>query len=282
MPGSSDPKDAAIRAGVYLFLLFVPYYFAGWLISSLAGYLLGATMSIFVAAWLANHLAVRIFEQASFQDIGLYSTPRSWRNFGLGVAGGAATAALVLGPALAAGAAKMVPGGDPKPDWSTGVFVMTLLFIGAAGEEIAFHGYAFQVMLRSFGTWGVVFAFGAFFAVMHGANPNSTWLALANTAGFGVLFGYAFLRSRDLWLPIGLHFGWNLSLPLFGVNMSGFTMRVTDYTMQWSAAPIWSGGEYGPEGSLITSIALVFLFLFLWRAPVAKQVAPLAEPSRES
>ena len=47
---------------------------------------------------------------------------------------------------------------------------------------------------------------------------------------FGVLFGYAYLRTSALWLPIGLHFGWNVVLPLFGANLSGFTMGVTGYS----------------------------------------------------
>ena len=59
-------------------------------------------------------------------------------------------------------------------------------------------------------------------------------------------------------------------------------MRVTDYTMQWTAAPIWSGGEYGPEGSVLTSAGLVFLGCYLWRAPVVTQSAPLSSPSAES
>ena len=55
------------------------------------------------------------------------------------------------------------------------------------------------------------------FALLHSSNPNATWLGTANTAGFGILFGYAYLRSRDLWLPIGLHFGLELyTAPLRG------------------------------------------------------------------
>ena len=106
---------------------------------------------------------------------------------------------------------------------------------------------------------------------MHAMNPNSTSLGVVNTTGFGVLFGYAFLRSGDLWLPIGLHFGWNFTLPLFGVNVSGLTIKLTGRQMEWSAGPVWSGGEYGPEGSVLTSIVLLALALFLWKAPIRTQ-----------
>src|SRR5262249_815964 len=101
-------------------------------------------------------------------------------------------------------------------------------------------------------------------------NPGATPLALVNTAGFGILFGYSFLRSGDLWMPIGLHFGWNFTLPLFGVNVSGLTMKLTSHQMQWSAGSLWRGGEYGPEGSMLTTMTLLALVVFVWKAPVRK------------
>ena len=102
-----------------------------------------------------------------------------------------------------------------------------------------------------------------------------------NTAGFGILFGFAFLRSRDVWLPIGLHFGWNFTLPLFGVNVSGLKIGVTGYAMEWSAGALWSGGAYGPEASLLTSFVLAGLFVYLWKAPIARQSSPLLDPPEE-
>jgi uncharacterized protein len=115
------------------------------------------------------------------------------------------------------------------------------------------------------------------FALMHAGNPNATWLGLANTAGFGILFGYAFLRSHDIWLPIGLHFGWNFALSLFGVNVSGLAVRLTQYSVHWSAAGIWSGGSYGPEASILTSAVLFLLGAYLWKAPIRRQTSTLID-----
>jgi membrane protease YdiL (CAAX protease family) len=115
------------------------------------------------------------------------------------------------------------------------------------------------------------------FAWLHASNPSASTLGLLNTAGFGMLFGYAFLRSRDIWLPIGLHFGWNLTLPLFGVNVSGLRIGMTGYVMEWSAGPLWSGGAYGPEASLLTSAVLLIVFAYLWKAPIRRQSSPLLD-----
>jgi len=86
------------------------------------------------------------------------------------------------------------------------------------------------------------------------------------------------LRSRDLWLPMGLHFGWNFTLPLFGVNVSGLRMKVTGYEMSWTAGSLWSGGVYGPEASVLTSVVLIALFVYLYKAPIRRQVSALTDP----
>ena len=69
--------------------------------------------------------------------------------------------------------------------------------------------------------------------------------------------------------------------PLFGVNVSGLKIGMTGYAMQWSAGTLWSGGAYGPEGSVLTSVAMLALAGYLWRAPIAKQKAPLLDAPPE-
>ena len=96
-------------------------------------------------------------------------------------------------------------------------------------------------------------------------NPNSTLLGVGNTMLWGVLLGFAYWRTNALWLPIGLHFGWNVALPLFGANLSGFTMGVTGYALHWTDRCLWSGGDYGPEGSLLTTAIVIVLFFVLQR-----------------
>jgi len=169
---------------------------------------------------------------------------------------------------------------DPG-SWSSAVLLAIVLAMGATGEELFFRGYGFQVLVNAIGPFATILPVGVVFALLHLGNPHATWFAIVNTAGFGILFGYAYWRSRDLWLPIGLHFGWNLTLPLFGVNLSGLTMNVTGYAVAWSAGRLWSGGDYGPEASVLTSAALGALCVYLWKAPVCRQTSPLDGPPAE-
>jgi len=228
----------------------------------------------------ASWLTLRVFEDVPLGAIGLWWNSASRRNLVLGLAGGAGVASLALVLPLATGAAVLVVRGGFEP--GSVVFVFFCLAAGALAEEIIFRGYVLQVLVRGIGPWAAVIPLGVLFGLTHDFNPGANALGLLNTAGFGIAFGYAYLRSRDLWLPVGLHFAWNLTLVLFGTRLSGNTIFVTGREMTWRAGALWSGGEYGPEASILTSLALIPLFVFLWKAPIRRQYSPLMDPTREN
>jgi membrane protease YdiL (CAAX protease family) len=187
--------------------------------------------------------------------------------------------ALALAPGLLMGMARFAPASSSVPvDVSTAIFVTLLILCGAAGEELLFHGFAFQALMAGLGPFAAIFPVGVIFGMLHMGNPDATWLSTVNTIGFGIVFGYAVFRTRALWLPIGLHFGWNIALPFFGVKISGITMRVTGYEMTWSAGPLWSGGAYGPEGSVPTSFVLMLILLFVWLYPFPAPPLAVSQP----
>jgi membrane protease YdiL (CAAX protease family) len=277
-----DPIRALIQTGVFALLYVVIVFITSGLFKWLGGYLVGLTMGGLVAAAMANGLAMRIFPELPLVQLGLHWNQASARNMLLGLAGGMGSATLVLGGAVLFRAAEFVASPDAGANWRTVLFVPVLLLCGAMGEELLFHGFAFQVLLRQFGLFSAVLPIGVLFGLLHGNNPNATTLGVINTAGFGILFGLAFARSHDLWLPIGLHFGWNFTLPLFGVNLSGITMKPTAVTLVWKVGPLWSGGDYGPEASILTSGVLLLLLVYIWKAPVRRQFAPLVDGQPES
>jgi len=263
--------SVALRVGLYVLVVFAGMFVFGWGLSALGGYLVAAAVGEFLAATVANTLAMRIFERASLADIGLGWTPASVRNLLIGLAGGTGAACLILAGPIVAGLAEFhaVPGAETHG--RTLLFVIVILLFGAVGEEMLFRGYGFQVMVAFFGPFATILPVGVLFGLAHASNLGITTLGLVNTMIWGVLLGWAFVRSGDLWLPIGLHLGWNWALPLFGVNLSGFTMEVTGYALHWKIGPLWSGGAYGPEGGLLTSAMTILLFVYLWKAPVRPQ-----------
>jgi membrane protease YdiL (CAAX protease family) len=278
MPKSRDRVRLATEVAVYVVLAWVGMSILGWALIPTAGRLMGVTATVFGSALVVNILTLSIYEHRGLADIGLGLTKASARNLVLGLAGGVGAACLTLAPPLAVGAARIASAPEASTEPGQLLFVSFCLLFGAAGEEILFRGLAFQLLIGSVGTWATIIPVATLFAAVHAGNPGATWVGLVNTAGFGILFGYAFLRSRDLWLPIGLHFGWNFTLPLFGVPVSGLTIRVTGYEMKWSAGDLWSGGSYGPEASILASAAMVALAAYVWKAPVCRQPSPLIDP----
>lgn len=280
MPARRDPLRLAVQVALYVFLFLATSWLFGRLFAWVGDYLAGVTTTVLVASCFANWLSMRIFEARGLADIGLRWNPASARNLGLGLASGAGCAALVLAGPLAVGAARIAAVPGAATHFRVIAFVAVLLWFGAAGEEILFRGYAFQRLLAALGPAATIVPVGVLFALGHAANPNATVLGLVNTAGFGIVFGYAFLRSRDIWLPIGLHFGWNVTLPAFGVNVSGLTINMTGHRMEWTAGPLWSGGEYGTEASVLTTVVLVLLLGWLAKAPVRRQASVLLDPPK--
>jgi hypothetical protein len=268
-----------LRIIIFAFLCLTGMMVFGWAFQPF-GYLVTATMSTFAAAAIANAVALRVYERGRLEDAGLGWTAASRHNLSFGFVAGLLAASTVTGIPVLVGAAELLP--NPQAPFNPGslVFTAVVLLFGVVGEEMLFRGYGFQVFMALAGPFAAILPMSVLFALAHAANQNASFLGLTNTFLWGVLLGYGFLRSGDLWLPIGLHFGWNLTLPLFGVNLSGFTMGLTGYAMRWKAGDVWSGGSYGPEAGLLTTMLMPMLFCLLAKAPVRKQQAFLLR-SRE-
>jgi len=234
----------------------------------------------FAAAAIANVVCMRIYERRSLAEVGLGWSPASLRHLGYGLLGGAGVAALTVLVPVSAGLASWAPASEKPSGWGAIVYFLILLFFGVVAEELMFRGYGFQIMVRRFGTWATLLPMGVLFAAAHSDNMNVSRLGLLNTFLWGVALGWCVLRSGDLWLAIGVHAGWNWALPVLGVNLSGFTMRVSGVELQWKLDPLWSGGSYGPEGGLLSLAALILLLAGLYKAPIQPQRLALLGPRR--
>jgi uncharacterized protein len=283
MPARKDPVRVASHVMAYAAFYLAPLVLGfGFLMQALVGTLAGMTLANLAAALFANWIALKIFAERPVTAIGLWWNRASADNFAVGLLGGVGAACVALSLPLGAGAAHFARVAEDQPTIWAAVFLTVFLLVGSAAEEILFRGFGFQALLASFGPWAAIVPGAVLFGLLHLGNPGAAWLGIVNTMGFGAVFGYGCVRSRDLWLPIGLHFGWNFTLPLFGANVSGLRMNETGYEMSWTAGALWSGGAYGPEASVLTSAVVVLLFLYVWKAPVRRQTSPLTDPPAES
>ena len=133
--------------------------------------------------------------------------------------------------------------------------IVLVLCLAAANEELIFRGYPLQVLMAGIGPWPAMIVMSAIFGLGHHLNPNATWLGTGNTALAGILLCLAYVRTRSLWFPYGIHIAWNLGLgPISGFSLSGMNLESILHT-EANGADWITGGAYGPEaGVLVTGI----------------------------
>ena len=148
---------------------------------------------------------------------------------------------------------------------NTGTFLLICIIVGW-NEELMSRGYHLQTLASGMNLrWGW-FLSSAVFGILHLANPNASWVAVAGILLAGLFLGYGFIRSGQLWLSMGLHTGWNFfEGVVFGFPVSGLAFYHLPRTVV-NGPPIWTGGEFGPEAGIVLIPALLvgFLLVFLY------------------
>ena len=133
--------------------------------------------------------------------------------------------------------------------------------VGAYKEELVDRGYMLQTIASGLNLPLAALITSIGFGMGHLANPNSSWLA-ATGITFGALLNvYGYVRTRQLWLPIGLHAGWNIFQRSLGFPVSGYELSGL-LKINVSGPEVWTGGAFGPEaGLLMIPVCLLGTFL---------------------
>jgi len=143
----------------------------------------------------------------------------------------------------------------------------TLLFIIVAfTEEIAFRGYILRNLMESMGKWTALTISSVIFALVHFTNPGGdNWLPMINIFIAGFLLGINYIYTRNLWFAIFLHFSWNFFQgPVLGYEVSGLSSP--GLLQQTLKGPVlYTGGDFGFEGSLICLLLNLVACIGLWR-----------------
>jgi membrane protease YdiL (CAAX protease family) len=154
---------------------------------------------------------------------------------------------------------------------STLTFFIGFILVGW-NEELLSRGYHLQTIASGINLfWGVVIS-SAVFGLLHLGNPNATWVSAAGIFFAGVYLAYGYIRTKQLWLPIGLHIGWNFfEGVVFGFPVSGLDIYALT-RISVHGPEIWTGGAFGPEAGLIVlpSLFLGGLLIYLYTMRRAK------------
>ncbi len=219
----------------------------------------------------AGYVCTRWLEGLPWRALGLSFHTRWLRDFLVGSAIGIASLALATAIAFAGKGLRFSfsPVNMFPAVLKTLVVTAIIFTIAALGEEALFRGYPLQTLARARLAWLGVLLTSLPFAMAHLDNPNAgSRLASANTVLAGVWLAVAYLKTRSLWFPLGVHWAWNWALgSLFGLPVSGITRLAPNPLMHATdLGPAWlTGGSYGIEGGVACTITLVIATLFIWR-----------------
>lgn len=195
-----------------------------------------------------------------------------------GAALGMALILLVTGLIAATGGVRFSP--DPAGSldalaMGAWVFAWVVLL-----EELLFRGFVFQRMVDGIGRWPALVAMAALFALAHWGNPGMDGATLVwatiDTALGAILLGLAYLRTRRLALPIGIHFGWNwaqgslLGFDVSGLDQAGWLLPELLGKPQWL-----TGGAFGPEASIFAVLVDAAAVVLMWRWKGSAQARPM-------
>lgn len=228
-----------------------------------------------VAAALGYAVVIRRIERRSLADAGF--APQGFVSemaIGLVISGGVFSAIIGM-----VGAFGLYQPGAMNPHFRP-VLPLELFLCIAIFQEVAVRGCIFQTLERCYGSGIALAASSLFFGLLHLGSPvegltTGEWLVgpLFLSLETGLLFSAAYLLTRRLWLPIGLHWGWNFfETSIYGTANSGaWDNDPNTLFAGHTHGPFWlTGGAFGPEASVIGLFVGSYAGLLLLRLAIRK------------
>ena len=212
-------------------------------------------LSVLLCVWLF----VRFIDKKSFVSIGL--TLKGYENdLRLGLALGAGMISLGFLILFILGFLSIDGFSFPV---MTIILYLVLFIVVSLHEEIMMRGYVLNNLMHSMNRYIALSISSVIFMSIHLLNPNVSFLSVVNLFLAGIVLGIYYMHKQNLWLPIGMHLAWNFFQgPIFGFEVSGIE---TDNIISQSITDneIITGGAFGFEGSIIATILIVTMILYL-------------------
>ncbi|MBU2677814.1 MAG: CPBP family intramembrane metalloprotease [Gammaproteobacteria bacterium] len=232
------------------------YPIRGRLYADVAG-----ALAVVSATWVMT----KFVDKRAFLTIG-FATKGIIRDLSIGLALGTAWLGISVVVMMGFGWASLL-----SPPGLSGTLVaiaaVSVLF-NVATQQLLVCGYILQTLRSKAGLPVAIFLSALLFSALHAAAFQGAWLPPINVFAAGLVFCLAYAITGNLWLPVAIHFAWNLLLgPVLGLTISG----TGELGLGWEAFEItgpelYTGGVFGIEGGLIvtlTTAGLVMIFLLI-------------------
>jgi uncharacterized protein len=208
-------------------------------------------------------IAALVMSRIERRPMGAYGLPLQGvfaRNAGIGALLGLVSLSIVLAIIFAGGGVHFAaPTFAPSIAIDGLVFLVGSIFVGLT-EEFLFRGYAQYTLAQGIGFWPAALVLSLGFATAHISNRGETVMGIVQIAIYGLVFCFSLQQTGNLWLAVGYHAAWDWGETFFyGVPDSGY-VGTSSFLHGTMLGPAWlSGGADGPEGSILTTIALLAL-----------------------
>jgi len=207
----------------------------------------------------------KVYDKKPIREMGMVNIKKGYRDLIKGLIFGVVSLIIVFILLLALGQVTLInPFSKPNFSYSLLTGLIIFIFVGI-NEEMFARGYCMSVLNQTGNKYVVVIVSALIFALMHSLNKGITLLSYLNLFLFGMLTAYMFIKSKNLWLPIGFHITWNF----FEGNVFGFLVSgeraAGIYNLNVPAYNIINGGEFGPEGGIVVTFIVLVGFIYLWK-----------------
>ena len=288
-------KYSEVRSGWKIFLVFLLTYALSFTISLVIGMVLGlafltlgdgtlpfesksiqnilsSDLGLMISTSLSNAIIIlscvviwKIFEKKKVSGMGLTNLKEGYKEFISGLLFGTIAISIVAIILLLMGNVRLV-NSLSKPQLSVALLEGLILFIFVGfGEEILGRAYIMSVLKQTRNKWLVLIISSVIFAILHLGNNGISILAFINLFLVGLLFGYMFMKSKNIWMPIGYHITRNYFQGyIWGFQVSGITTSGL-YKIENINNNIINGGLFGPEGGLIVTIVTCIAFYIVYK-----------------
>lgn len=145
------------------------------------------------------------------------------------------------------------------------ILILPFWFIQSGTEELLTRGWLFPVVSKHTRIWIGTAVSSLLFAILHLQNPSVNWISLLNIALFGLLACLYVLKTDNIWGISAIHAAWNcFQGSFFGLSVSGLSTAYAPMRFENGDVPeFMSGGGFGPEGSLFSSLVMGVYILYL-------------------
>lgn len=215
------------------------------------------TISLLVILW------VKLVEKRDISSLGFFKE-HALRDLLVGWLVGFAMFSLVLGIMVVFGFSKA----HTMNISSSSILALTISLGGwlvqGGTEEVVTRGWLMPVIgVRSNVPLAIILS-GTIFGLLHLANSGVTFLSILNVSLFGIFMCLYALKFENIWGVCGVHAAWNcIQGSIFGLPVSGNPLNSSLFVFKTSGPDWLSGGQFGTEGSIFTTLVLVIACLII-------------------